>query len=745
MTRNDLERKLVDIPPGARDVEPPDDLLDRLKAEIPQDLPGRPDRIEEPPPSATWTQRWKIAAALVLLLGGGYLTARLLPETERHLVVAPEPTETQPPVVQQRVPDETSEEMLEMDADEETGQGGVSRDDVTRGSASQGMQPEGEPEPEIGEELVIVPTPSPQRSIPKPKAESDSAGEAPQWVGRAAPLQRRQRDAAPTPPPALRARPSTPPPPPPPARPAPAEPPADAVLDLPSSAPPARKLEERKLEEREMERRVTFRDEIRVESEAPEGLVTSAMVAGVPVNEEQARLALLNLPDLSDGDFIDVRADRFSTFGLEVDTGSYTLARRYLTEGRLPPPETVRVEEWMNAFDYGDPSPTTDTFAMVVQGAPSPFGGLDAAKRHVLRLGVKATDKVPTQSGPASLTFVVDVSGSMEGPERLGLVKESLGLLLGELRPEDSVALIVYGDRGEVVLPHTRDKNEIREALDALVSHGSTNAEEGLILGYQEAEKAFRPNGVNRVILCSDGVANVGATGPDAILERVHEYAERGIELTTLGFGMGTFNDHLMEQLSDKGDGRYAYVDGLAEARRLLVEELAGTLMTVAEDTRAQVEWNPAAVRGYRLIGYENRAIPDAEFRYDSTDAGEIGPGHAVTALYEVELIEPIVPGRPLAAWHIRYRDPATDRFVEQTRHLKPSDLSPTWSEAPPALQFAALTAAAARTAERGEVRRLQRVVEPLGEVIRAAYPVDDRRTELVELLGRVGTAGAGS
>lgn len=728
MTRNDLEHKLVDIPPGARDVEPPEDLLAQLKADIPRELPiaDRADRAEEPPASSAWTHRFKIAAAVVLLVGGGYLTARLVPELEPP--TAEPARETAPRASEPETDLERSETTAPSDALRDDADVEQETAEVHQEAAADALAPLGYAEPRNEARKRAqesAPVAKPQTPAPEPAPEAE---EAPRWVGTSAPLQMRRGLAKGVPP---EAEPLAPPPPP--AQPVRWAPVAEEIVvkdeALDAQTGPETVPEEPKEPEQ------TFWDEIEVEAEAPVVDVTSSIAAEVV--EDSVRVWLQSLPNLSEGDFVDVRADPFSTFGLEVDTGSFTLARRYVSMGEMPPAESVRVEEWLNAFDYDDPAPSAGTFEMVAQGAPSPFGGLEAPKRHVLRLGVQATEAVPTRSGPASLTFVVDVSGSMEGPERLGLVKESLGLLLSELRPEDSVALVIYGNHGEVVLPHTRDKEAIRTALDGLVAGGSTNAEEGLVLGYREAEKAFRPKGVNRVILCSDGVANVGATGPDSILESIGEQADRGIELTTLGFGMGEYNDHLMERLADQGDGRYAYVDGLEEAHRLLVEELAGTLMTVAEETRVQVEWNPAAVRGYRLIGYENRAIPDEEFRYDSTDAGEIGPGHAVTALYEVELTEPIVPGRPLGVWRIRYRDPATDRFIEESRYLTPADLSPSWGQAPPALRFAALVAAAARAVEAGEVDRLERIAESLRQVVETAYPEDGRKAEVVEMLAR--------
>jgi Ca-activated chloride channel family protein len=397
--------------------------------------------------------------------------------------------------------------------------------------------------------------------------------------------------------------------------------------------------------------------------------------------------------------FLDPEEDRLSTFALDVDTGSWGVVRRYLDGGHLPPAEAVRVEEIVNALDYGDPAPEEGDFALHADGAPTPFGGGD--RYRLLRFALKAREVDPADRKPAALTFVVDVSGSMGQENRLGMVKASLGLLLDELRPDDRVALVVYGSRGRVVLAPTADKEALRATILGLYPEGATNAEEGLALGYDVASAALRPGAINRIILASDGVANVGATGPDSILARVRAEAARGIELTTLGFGMGNYNDVLMERLADDGDGRYAYLDTLEEARRVLVEELTGTLQTVAEEARAQVEFNPEVVERYRLLGYENRDLADERFRDDTADAGEIGAGHTVTALYEIKLREQAT-GRggerayrdaPVATLRLRWRPEGAEGFVETERALTLGELAERWERASPALRLAGLAA----------------------------------------------------
>jgi len=390
--------------------------------------------------------------------------------------------------------------------------------------------------------------------------------------------------------------------------------------------------------------------------------------------------------------FVDTDDDHLSTFGMEVDTGSYTVLRRYLEDGHLPPREAVRSEELLNFFDYNDPPPAEGDFALNAEGAPSPFTTND--RYRVLRFAVKGRVIDPDDRKPATLIFVVDVSGSMATGNRLDLVKQALGELLNELREDDRVGLVIYGSQGEVLLDPTDNLGAIRRAIGGLASGGSTNAEEGLVLAYRLAARHQEHGRINRVILCSDGVANVGRTGPDSLLERIDKWASDGIELTTVGFGMGNYNDVVMEQLADAGDGRYAYVDTLDEARRLFVDELTGTLQTIAYDAKAQVEFNPEVVARYRLIGYENRDIADERFRDPTVDAGEIGAGHAVTALYEIKLQRWAGRRETLATLRVRYR-PADGggREVELERTICRKDLSRRWEQASTALRLATLVA----------------------------------------------------
>jgi Ca-activated chloride channel family protein len=387
--------------------------------------------------------------------------------------------------------------------------------------------------------------------------------------------------------------------------------------------------------------------------------------------------------------FVPADEDSLSTFALDVDAASYTLTRRYLGLGRLPDPAAVRVEEFVNYLPQGYPEFEDEDFRIFLEGAPSPFG----PGYQLLRVGLKARTVSERARPPLNLTFVIDGSGSMAREDRLGLVQASLRMLVDKLRDGDRVGMVLFQTDARVILDpvilgthprvecgnsdHHRDwspfdkhhddrcehgwspsgRQLVLDAIDRLVAGGSTNAEGGLLFGYDMARRSFRSTASNRVILCSDGVANEGRTGAESILARVRDEADKGIRLTAVGCGMGNYNDVLLEQLADRGDGNYFYVDDLSEARRVLVDGLTGTLFTVAEDAKVQVAFDPARVLRYRLLGFENRDIADRDFRNDRADAGEVGPGHEVTALYEVKLAAGARDGR-LATVQVRYARP---------------------------------------------------------------------------------------
>lgn len=441
--------------------------------------------------------------------------------------------------------------------------------------------------------------------------------------------------------------------------------------------------------------------------------------------------------------FVETERDRLSTFALDVDTGSYTVVRKLLDGGALPPREAVRVEEMVNFFDYGDLPPRDADFAVYAEAAPAPFltaPGVAGARAVLVRFAVKARVIPEADRKPALLVFVIDVSGSMDQGNRLGLVKQALSLLLDQLTPEDRIGIVTYSDTAEVLLEPTADHEAARAAIDRLATRASTNVEAGLTLAYDLVDRSFRPGASHRLILCSDGVANVGVTGPEGILGRIERESRRGIELTTVGFGMGNYNDALMEQLADQGDGRYAYVDRLEEARRIFVEELGGTLETVAGDAKAQVEWNPAVVSRYRLLGYENRAVADERFRDDSVDAGEIGSGHAVTALYEVRLTDGAARGARLARLTLRFHSKAERTVLEQYRDLEVGAVGASWESASKAFRLSSLVAAFAEALREGPAAGRIDLAEIFRRTQRVALDYEGR-TDIAELASLVGRA----
>ncbi len=435
--------------------------------------------------------------------------------------------------------------------------------------------------------------------------------------------------------------------------------------------------------------------------------------------------------------FIDTEDDHLSTFALDVDTGSYTIARRYINDGNLPDKNSVRVEEFVNYFAQDYPYPKEQAFAIYMDGAPTPF--TEGERYQVLRVGIQGYAVPPEERKDMALTFVIDVSGSMDMENRLGLVKQALGLLVEQLRAKDTVSIVVYGTTAHVVLEPTSGANQevIINAINALRPEGSTNAEAGLKLGYTKALEAFKPSGINRVILCSDGVANVGNTGAGSIWETIKSKASEGITLTSLGFGMGNYNDVLLEQLADNGNGIYAYIDTLQEAKRLFLENLTSTLQVIAMNAKLQVDFNPQVVSRYRLVGFENRAIADEKFRDDTVDAGEIGAGHKVTALYEIKL-KPETKGQ-VATVYLRWEDPETHKVSEINQIFDSSAIAPSFSEAAPRFQLAVLVAEYAeilRQSYWAQKNTLAGVLEDAERVGRL-FPKDNDVAEFVGLVRR--------
>ncbi|WP_372943442.1 von Willebrand factor type A domain-containing protein [Shewanella sp.] len=369
-------------------------------------------------------------------------------------------------------------------------------------------------------------------------------------------------------------------------------------------------------------------------------------LSSAPINNDKFALVVQN------GNMVAAETP-VSTFSIDVDTGSYSTTRRLINQGQLPAKNSVRVEELINYFSYDYPAPTDADvpFNVTTELAPSPYN----QDTQLLRIGIKGYDIATGQLGASNLVLLLDVSGSMSSNDKLPLLKQALLMLSQQLSAQDKVSIVVYAGASGVVLDGVagNDFTAISSALNQLNAQGGTNGSQGLQLAYQLAQKHFIENGINRVILATDGDFNLGMTNHQQLVDYVAAHSKTGIGLSTLGFGLGSgnggYNDHLLEQLSNKANGQYAYIDTLNEARKVLVDQLSATLLTIAHDVKVQIEFNPAMVSEYRLIGYENRLLNRSDFNNDAVDAGEIGAGHSVTALYELryndsqnKLIDPL-------------------------------------------------------------------------------------------------------
>jgi Ca-activated chloride channel family protein len=712
--RVDLERRLAE-PLEGLDAAPPEDLLDRLKEDIPPTLATR-SIAASTSGRRFHPRRWALAASLAVAALAGFLARRGMEEglapVEPSLAASFEESRAQAPDAagsagSQEPPTRPAPiDEFERQIDPRVGADRMARGQAGGGDAEARKVPNAKTQPAPGSAA--------QSPRSEPTAASSQSGGVDTGLGAGrndalvhapAPLvgeepvtddfervgNARRRGAAAVAPMEV-----------PPAAPAAPAPPPAAAIGLASKASGESK--------RDLQALGYVGGEL---DDAGAVVYETITVTGEkPLNEVSRVAAASRLAD--DGDqlsrapqdmffrdhgrnpYVDPRRDPRSTFGLDVDTGSFALARRYLSDGNLPPRAAVRVEEIVNALRYD--TPRTRTLArgeapldLLAEGAPTPF--FHSSRDRLVRLAVAARAVDPHERKPAVLTFVVDTSGSMDQENRLGLVKRSLGVLLGELRADDRVGLVIYDDEARVVVRPTDDHGRVREALGRLRPGGSTNAEDGLALAYRVAGDAWQADANNRVILASDGVANVGATGPESILAVIGREARRGIYLTTVGFGMGNYNDALMERLADQGNGNYAYVDSLEEARKIFRQNLSATLETLARDAKAQVEFDPRTVEHYRLLGYENRDIADEKFRDDTVDAGEIGAGHRVTALYEVRLREGVDASQQVLVFRLRYRDVETRQIEETRRPLLVSELDETWWSASQDLRTAAVGA----------------------------------------------------
>ncbi|PID80472.1 hypothetical protein CSB20_07320 [bacterium DOLZORAL124_64_63] len=467
--------------------------------------------------------------------------------------------------------------------------------------------------------------------------------------------------------------------------------------------------------------------------------VTAGSVTGgtTPPNGQPAELMYFDHTGVNP--FVATEDDSLSTFAVDVDNASYTIARRYLTDGNLPPEDAIRVEEFVNAFAAGYERSTDQEFGIHLDGAPSRFG----RGYHLVRVGLQGMDIAAEDRKPANLVFLIDVSGSMSGGNRLGLVKRSLHVLLDELREGDRVGIIVYGDYADTRLPLTGidHRERIREAIDALDTGGSTNAYDGLRMAFGMAREGYEATKINRIILCSDGVANMGSsTEAEEMLKQIRQASDEGITLSAIGFGMGNYNDVLMEKLADQGDGNYYYVDGPEEAERVFRENLTGLMQTIARQVKVQVAFKGQAVQRWRLLGYENRDVADRDFRNDDVDAGEVGAGHQVTALYELKLAtesSDVSLGVVRTRYELPHHHPQAGQVREISRALTRADLMPAFDQTPPRYR---LQAVAAEFAEilRGSYWAKESTcadLVPVADAVAAELVGDEQAAELARLI----------
>jgi Ca-activated chloride channel homolog len=390
--------------------------------------------------------------------------------------------------------------------------------------------------------------------------------------------------------------------------------------------------------------------------------------------------------------FTETAKDRFSTFAVDVDTASYAVSRRYLNQGALPPHAAVRVEEFVNYFKYRYTPPEQGAFTVHLEGAPSPFN----ANRQFVRVGVQGKVVSRSQRKPAHLVFLVDTSGSMSQQDKLPLAKEAMKLAVKNLNENDTVAIVTYAGNTRDVLSPTpaTDLERIYKAIDTLESGGGTAMGSGMQMAYKHAVKKASGNAVSRVVVLTDGDANIGPNvSADAMLNSIQGYVKEGVTLSAIGFGMGNYRDDLMEKLADKGNGNCFYIDSYKEAKKVFEAQLTGTLEVIAKDVKIQVEFDPKVVSRYRLVGYENRDIADKDFRDDKVDAGEIGAGHSVTAVYEVELTG---EKAPLGTVRIRAKAPNGTEAAEQAFPFEQKMLRATLDAASPDFRFALAVAATA-------------------------------------------------
>ena len=379
----------------------------------------------------------------------------------------------------------------------------------------------------------------------------------------------------------------------------------------------------------------------------PSANATSKMILSSPPQQRNAE----TYKEIKENSFVAVAQQPVTTFSADVDRAAYANVRRIIGYGQIPPKDAVRIEEMVNYFDYDYPAPeegSVSPLRVSPELAPAPWN----PNHLLLRIGLQAKKIDLAQAPPSNIVFLIDVSGSMDEENKLPLLQSSFKMLLGQLRPDDKVAIVTYANGTKVALPSTsvKDKEKIIKVLDNLYASGGTSGGRGIQLAYEQAQKSFIKNGNNRIILATDGDFNIGINNTTDLEKFIEKQRESGIYMSVLGFGMGNYRDDMAETIADKGNGNYAYIDNITEAKKVLVNELNGTLFAVAKDVKLQLEFNPKYVKEYKLIGYENRMLANEDFTNDKKDAGEIGAGHTVTALYE------LVPSDGKVAQSLRYQ-----------------------------------------------------------------------------------------
>ncbi len=379
----------------------------------------------------------------------------------------------------------------------------------------------------------------------------------------------------------------------------------------------------------------------------PSANATSKMILSSPLQQRNAE----TYKEIKENSFVAVAQQPVTTFSADVDRAAYANVRRIIGYGQIPPKDAVRIEEMVNYFDYDYPAPeegSASPLRVSPELAPAPWN----PNHLLLRIGLQAKKIDLAKAPPSNIVFLIDVSGSMDEENKLPLLKSSFKMLLGQLRPDDKIAIVTYANGTKVVLPSTsvKDKEKIIKVLDNLYASGGTSGGKGIQLAYEQAQKSFIKNGNNRIILATDGDFNIGINNTTDLEKFIEKQRESGIYMSVLGFGIGNYRDDMAETIADKGNGNYAYIDNITEAKKVLVNELSGTLFAVAKDVKLQLEFNPKYVKEYKLIGYENRMLANEDFTNDKKDAGEIGAGHTVTALYE------LVPSDGKVAQSLRYQ-----------------------------------------------------------------------------------------